>query len=107
MTALALATDTGIGCKPVATPGGRVNPNWPHCSPFIWLHIQWRRGWSSPLIWPRLVGGIAPGQKLAAGLLTAGSGAAGSGGMLPSAWRSAWLSWPVASARASMRAGRV
>jgi hypothetical protein len=32
---------------------GRVNPNWPHSSPLMWLHIQWRRGRSSPLIWPR------------------------------------------------------
>ena len=32
---------------------GRVNPNWPHSSPFMWLHIQCCRGRSSPLIWPR------------------------------------------------------
>ncbi len=47
------------------------------------------------------------GQKLAAGLLPAGPGAGGPGGMASDAWRSARLSWPVASARASMRAGRV
>src|SRR5689334_7122846 len=81
--------------------------NWLSCSPFIWHRIQWRRGWSSLVIWPRPAGGIAAGQKLAAGLPRAGPGAGGSGGMLPSAWRSARLSWPVASPRASMRAGRV
>ena len=63
--------------------------------------------WSSPLIWPRPAGGIAAGQKLAAGLLLAGPGAGGSGGMLLSAWRSAWLSWSVAAPRAAMRAGRL
>jgi hypothetical protein len=36
---------------------GRVNPNWPHSSPLMWLRIQWRRGRSSPLIWPRSLTG--------------------------------------------------
>jgi Transposase IS66 family len=35
---------------------GRSNPDWPHRSPFMWLHMQWRWGWSSSLIWPRLCG---------------------------------------------------
>ena len=26
------------------TPGGCVNPNWPHRSPFIWPRIQWAPG---------------------------------------------------------------
>ncbi len=86
---------------------GRVNLNWRLCSPFIWHRIQWRRGWSSLLIWPRLVGGIAAGQKLAAGSPPAGSDAGGPGGMPSSAWRSARLSWPVTAPRASMRAGRL
>jgi hypothetical protein len=39
------------------TRSGRVNPNWPHRSPLIWPRIQWRRGRSSSLIWPRPCGG--------------------------------------------------
>ena len=42
---------------------GRVNPNWPHGSPLIWPRIQWRRGRSSSLIWPRPSGYL----RLAAG----------------------------------------
>ena len=24
---------------------GRVNPNWPHCSPLMWPRVQWCPGW--------------------------------------------------------------
>ena len=75
---------------------GFVNLMWTHRSTLIWPHLGACAAGCSTLIWPR------PDQKLAAGLLSAGSG-----GMLPSAWRSARLSWSVTWPRASMRAGRV
>jgi len=40
-------------------------PNWRHCSPLSGSAVA--PGWSSPLIWPCPVGGIAAGLKLAAG----------------------------------------
>src|SRR5262249_59332549 len=87
---------------------GRVNPNWPHRSPLIRLHLSVAPGLEFSFdLAPALSAWIAASQKLAAGLPPSGPGAGGPGGMPSSAWRSAWLSWPVASPRASMRAGRV
>src|ERR1700757_2143582 len=38
------ARQAGDARRAAAGLPGRVNPNWPHSSPLMWLHIQWRRG---------------------------------------------------------------
>jgi transposase len=66
------AANHGIGTLD-AISAGRVNPNWPHCSPVMWPRIRWRRGRSSPLIWPRPGGGgLEAGGGIAAGWFAGG-----------------------------------
>src|SRR5262249_18636640 len=59
---------------------GRVNPNWPHRSPLIRLHLSVAPGLEFSFdLAPALWAWIAASQKLAAGLPPSGPGAGGPG----------------------------